>query len=146
VVRDLMLHLKSLLWCLNKDRKRYNLRVIIDCLNARHVPESIRGTPLGKNLNYLIDQLSASGSLAVLLNTIKRISQSKQRLKTTSGNIELGQYLKTIKTLDSIPPGSFGVVSFLGESIYGLFYLDNRGILEKKVMSDQVEIILGTRI
>jgi len=145
-LRDLMLHLKSLLWCLNKDRERYNLRVILDSLNARHVPVSIQGTPLGNNLNFLIYELNARGGIDPLLDVLQNISTSNQKLARDCVEIEVGQYLKTLKPIEDVPAGSCGVICFLGKTIQGLFYVENLGLRKKDIILDQVKVIYGTFI
>jgi len=145
-LRDLMLHLKSLLWCLNKDRERYHLRVILDSLKAHHLPVSIQGTPLGKNLNFLIHEMDARGGLLPLLDALQNISASRQKLVFDSGEIEVGQYLKALTPLEEVPAGSYGVFCFLGETIQGLFYVVNLGLRKKDISLDQVKVIYGTAI
>ena len=148
-VRELMLHMKSLFWCLKKDRERYNIKLIVDCLNAGHVPESIQGTHLGQNLNYLIRELSQRGGVRPLLSALRRISNSKTRMKISSGNIELGQYLKTTKQVGEIPIGSYGVVTFLQKSIKGLFFVEDNSkseLISRDVSEHQVRVICGTSI
>lgn len=144
--RDLMLHLKSLIWCLSKDRERYNLRLVLDCLHAGHVPESIQGTPLGKNLVYLIHELSFCGGHKVLLNTLKQIPKSEIRIIIPAGELELGQYILTKKKIGLAPQGSYGVVSFLGDPMRGLFYIENAGIAEAAFSLDDIEIHKGIMI
>ncbi len=152
MLRDLLLHLKSLIWCLNKDRKRYNLRLILDSLNARHVPESIQSAPLGQNLNYLIQNLAPQGSLQTLVHSLHRIRKSDVKSEGALGDLELGHYLKTKRAVEEIPPGSYGVVSFLGNVIdglnviNGLFYVEGRGLMEKTISPEQVDVIFGTTI
>ena len=146
VLRDLLLHLKSLIWCLNKDRERYNLRLILDSLNARHVPESVQSAHLGQNLNYLIQSLASQGSLQTLVHSLRRIRKSEVESAGALGDIELGHYLKTKKAMEDIPRGSYGVVSFLGKAIHGLFYVEGRGLVERTVNPNQVDVIFGTTI
>jgi len=143
---DLMLHLKSLLWCLGKDGKRYNLRLIVDCLHSRHIPESIQRTPLGHNLHYLIQELAEQGGLQSLLIVLRKIPQSKVTTSTPLGQIELGQYLQAVKSKEDLPSGTYGVVSFIDDGIHGLFYLESKGLVERKIEPDQVKIIMGTTI
>jgi hypothetical protein len=144
--RDVMLHLKSLIWCLSKDRQRYNLHLVLDCLHARHVPVSIQGTPLGRNLAYLIHELSCCESIYVLLNTLKMIPVSEIRIITPAGEFELGQYLKTREKIGLVPPDSYGVVSFLGDAMRGLFYIEDCGMAEEPFSLDQVEVHMGITI
>jgi len=146
MIRDLFLHLKSLIWCLNKNGDRYNLKMILDSLNARHIPESIQMTPLGRNLTYLIHELSTRGGVQPLLKTLRKIRSSETGQKTPEGEIELGQYLQTTRDLDELPPGTFGVISFLGPIMRGLFYLEDRGLVEKPVTLSQVRVLPGTTI
>jgi hypothetical protein len=146
LLRDLMLHLKSLLWCLNKDRERYNIKMILDCLHSLHVPESIRRTPLGQNLNYLIEELSGRGGLGSLLTVLRRLSKSRITLDCPLGSVELGQYLVSIQDIGNLPEGTYGVISFLDSDLYGLFFHEGLGLIEKKVLPEQVKVIYGTII
>jgi len=145
-IRDLMLHLKSLLWCLNKDRERYHLRVILNSLKARHVPVSIQGTPLGQNLNFLIQELDSRGGLQPLLDALNNIARSEQRLSLEKGEIEVGQYLKVLKPFDDVPAGSYGVFCFLGDTIQGLFYVEGQGLRKGDITLDRIKVIVGTSI
>jgi hypothetical protein len=144
--RDLMLHLKSLLWCLNKDRERYNIKMILDCLHSRHVPESIHRTPLGQNLNYLIEALSGHGGLGSLQAALRRLSESQITMDCPLGAVELGQYLVSIKEVGNLPMGTYGVISYLGRDFYGLFFHEGNGLIEKKILPEQVKVIYGTTI
>ncbi|MCX7000145.1 MAG: hypothetical protein NT106_07615 [Candidatus Sumerlaeota bacterium] len=146
LLRDLMLHLKSLLWCLNKDRERYNIKMILDCLHSLHVPESIHRTPLGQNLNYLIEELSSHGGLGSLPAVLRRLSESRITLDCPLGSVELGQYLVSIQEVGKLPRGTYGVISYLGRDLYGLFYHEGQGLIEKKVLPEQVKVIYGTTI
>jgi len=145
-LRDLMLHLKSLLWCLNKDRERYNIKMILDCLYSLHVPESIHRTPLGQNLNYLIEELSGHGGLGSLPAVLRRLSESRITLDCPLGSVELGQYLVSIQEVGKLPMGTYGVISYLGRDLYGLFFHEGQGLIEKKVLPEQVKVIYGTTI
>ena len=147
LIRDLMLHLKSLLWCLAKDSKRYNLNLIMDSLNSRQVPESIQRTPLGRNLLFLIDELACCGGFPDVLSALKKIPKCECSIDTLMGPIEMGQYLVTIKKIEQLPVGSYGVISFISKDrLMGLFYSEGAGIVEKKFKMDQIKIIKGTLI
>lgn len=147
LIRDLMLHLKSLLWCLSKDGKRYNLNLIMDCLHSRQVPESIQRTPLGRNLNFLIDELTCCGGFPSLLSALKKIPQCDCCVDTPLGQIEMGQYLMNTQKIEELPAGMYGVASFIsGGSLMGLFYCEGAGIVEKSFSLAQIKLIEGTLI
>ncbi|MBN1903288.1 hypothetical protein JW926_18355 [Candidatus Sumerlaeota bacterium] len=141
-----MLNLKSLIWCLSKDRHRYNLRLVLDSIYAKHIPVSIQGTPLGRNLTYLIHEMSCCEGLYVLLNTLKKLPGSEIRINTPIGELELGHYLKTRENIGFVPKDSYGVVSFLGSEMRGLFYDEKQGMIEASFRRDQVEVHYGTSI
>lgn len=147
LIRDLMLHLKSLLWCLSKDSKRYNLNLIMDSLNSRQVPESIQRTPLGRNLIFLIDELTCCGGFPSLLSALRKIPQSECCIDTPLGQIEMGQYLTNIENIEDLPAGCYGVASFTSKDcLMGLFYCEGAGIVEKKFNLAQIKLIEGTLI
>jgi hypothetical protein len=146
LIKDLMLHLKSLVWCLASHKHRYNLRLVLDSLNARHVPESIQGTTLGQNLNYLIFELNNRGELHGLLITLQKIEKSKSSINKGTVVLELGQYIRAEVAFNGIPKGSFGVISFIDTEVFGLFYIEGKGLVERIIKMKLIKIIRGTFI
>lgn len=145
-IKDFMLHLKSLIWCLNKDRRRYNLKLIIDSLHSSHVPESIQSTTLGQNLIYLNHELATCGGKNFLVQSLKNLPSSRTTRKTSFGEIEVGQYLRALKNIDGVPRDNCGVISYLGKNMKGLFYIPDSGLIEVEVDPEDVQVIEGTCI
>ncbi len=145
--KDLMLHLKSLLFSINRDRKRYNLRMIEDCLLSQSVPVSLQKTTLGQNLNYLIHAITRPEGLKVLLNGLRVIMKHEQPARESGSGFDIGMYIQLVKAYPGLSRGTHGVVLFPGDTIRALFWRDSDMALVEQVVSPaDITLIQGTTI
>jgi hypothetical protein len=143
-VRKLLLHVKSLVWCLNKAQQHYNLGLITVSLESGKVIDVLRDTNLGDNLAYLLSTLTDRRDIETLIGCLRRVPDSAAARHINDMHYEVGHYLQTLEDVDNVPRGSYGIISFLGGKIKGLFYVENKGLVETVISPSSVKIIYGT--
>jgi hypothetical protein len=145
-LQKLLLHIKSLVWCLTKASKSYNLGLIIWSLRERRVLEPLRDTNVGKNLEYIISSLKRPQDMSTLISCLEQLPESSSDARYKDDRFEIGHYLQALQNLDSVPKDTYGVISWLNNYIRGLFYIEGKGLVETKVEPEQVRVIYGTMI
>lgn len=145
-LRKLLLHMKSLVWCLNKAQQHYNLTLITASLENGTVIDALRDTNLGDNLAYLLSALTDRRDIQTLIGCLKRVPASSPARQINDMHYEVGHYLQTLEDVNNVPKGSYGIISFLGDRIKGLFYVENTGLVETVISTSNVRVIYGTRV
>jgi hypothetical protein len=158
-LQRVLLHIKSLVWCLSKASQRYNLSLIVACLSERRVLDPLRNTNLGDNLTYLLSALKHPQDLQVLVSCLQELPKSQSQLRMEKQQYEIGHYLEALEDLTPpcagvpVPKGSYGIISWLkepavplGRHIRGLFYVEESGLIETIIEPQQVRVIYGTMI
>ncbi len=145
-LRKLLLHIKSLVWCLNKAQQHYNLTLITASLENGRVIDALRDTNLGDNLAYLLSTLTDRRDIQTLIGCLQRVPASTSARQIDDMHYEVGHYLQTLEDVDDVPGGSYGIISFLGGKLKGLFYVENKGLVETVISTSNVRVIYGTRI
>jgi hypothetical protein len=145
-LRKLLLHIKSLVWCLNKAQQQYNVTLMTASLENGSVIDALRDTNLGDNLAYLLSTLPPGRDIQTLIGCLRQVPASAPAHHIGEMHYEVGHYLQTLENVNNVPKGSYGIISFLGDQTKGLFYVEKKGLVETLITWPSVKVIYGTRI
>jgi hypothetical protein len=143
--RQMLLHLKCLIWCLHQMQTRYDLNLVLYSIERRAVHPEIRDSNLGDNLSFLLEHLEPAD--------LDRLSAALHRLPLTTGSLdtgdlhfEIGHYIQAVRDFGPIRRGDYGVIARISPQLRGLFYLDGAHLIEAPFESADVRTIFGTYI
>lgn len=141
--RRVLLHLKSLFWCLHEMGGHYNLNLALHSLDRRALHPDVANSHLGDNLEYLLS-VFGEGDTARLQDALRRMTDSKAGVDIDGKHFEIGHYIQALEDFGPIVEGAYGIICSVSPRLNGLFLLDGPHLLQTPFAPSNVRTIFGT--